>query len=89
MLLCSVKYGFLFYAETKRREKITLDGDLRLKTREYFAAMHDLLKKGHTPKAIKSAKCRSCSLNDICLPQLSKTLLPEEYISRAIGGDDE
>ena len=89
MLLCSVKYGFLFYAETKRREKVTLDGDLRLKTREYFAAMHDLLKKGHTPKARKSAKCRSCSLNDICLPQLSKTLLPEEYISRAIGGDDE
>ena len=88
MLLCTINCGFLYYGETKRREKVILDEDLRLKTKECFITMKDLLKKGHTPKAKKSAKCRSCSLNDICLPQLSKTPPPEEYISRAIGGDD-
>lgn len=62
--------GFLYYGETKRRQRVFFDDVLRSRVHLLAQRMHELHTKGETPRAIKSSKCRNCSLADICLPVL-------------------
>jgi len=72
MLLASIPSGDLFYGETRRREEVIFTDELRSLVVKMAAEMHDYFRKGHTPRVKPSKACRSCSLNDICLPDLQE-----------------
>jgi len=83
----SLQYGFLFYGQTRRRVQVEYSPQLRQKVKEYAAQMHDIFKTGKTPPAIKSKKCRNCSLADLCVPDLAaKTRQVQKYIAKNIAG---
>lgn len=63
-----VKQGALFYGETRRREVIEIDKALRTRVEVLSGRMHELAASGMTPQAVRSSKCRRCSLKDDCLP---------------------
>jgi CRISPR-associated exonuclease Cas4 len=43
--------------------------------------MHNYFSRGYTPKVKTSKACRSCSLADICLPNLQeKSMAASKYI---------
>lgn len=65
-----IEYGFLFYGETRRRERVELDSFLRTHVRELSARMHELFSKGETPVLARGARCRRCSLLEACLPEI-------------------
>jgi len=47
--------------------------------------MHAYYQRGYTPKVKPTKACRSCSLADICLPNLqSKRLTASKYIRQHI-----
>ncbi|MCI8387286.1 MAG: CRISPR-associated protein Cas4 [Clostridiales bacterium] len=80
MLCCpTIPVGYLYYAEAKRREKVLLDEALRSEVEEMLVEMRSLYDRGYTPKVKTSAKCRSCSLCDICLPKLQKYRTVSDY----------
>ncbi|MCQ4636030.1 CRISPR-associated protein Cas4 [Anaerovorax odorimutans] len=85
MLLTEIPKGYLFYGENKRREEVVFSAELRSHVAEICRQMHDLYKKGYTPKVRTNKKCRSCSLRDLCLPKLNKNLDVEKYINERIG----
>lgn len=61
--------GDLYYAETRRREKVPLNDELRSRVIELSERMHRLYREGVTPQPdIKMSVCRTCSLKNICLP---------------------
>jgi len=65
----SVPEGALFYAETKRRLVVPFDAELRRLTEETVAAMANVLSSGNTPPpTVHRARCRACSLLDLCRP---------------------
>lgn len=70
----------LYYGETRHREAITINDDLRELTCKLANEMHCIYQKGDMPKAIMKSHCKSCSLVDICLPQLNKCLPVSDYL---------
>ena len=45
--------AFLFYGETRRREEIIMDEQLRILTQHYADEMHRIYSSGVVPKAVK------------------------------------
>lgn len=70
MGLC-VPRGALFYAQVRRRTEVAFDESLRVRTSCLAEQLHKLLESGETPKASPSPKCESCSLKELCMPELA------------------
>jgi CRISPR-associated exonuclease Cas4 len=69
MLGVEVPEGALFYGKTRRRVDVVFDADLRLKTEETAARLHELFSAALTPLAVYDEKCESCSFLSLCLPK--------------------
>lgn len=82
MLCCEIPYGYLYYDEIRRREKLEFTEKLRQKVKDMFLEMHKYYSQGHTPKVKISKSCNACSLKDICLPVLNKNVSVKNYIDR-------
>jgi len=67
-----VPEGALFYGETRRRQTVAFDADLRALTEQTVARVHDLLShNGLPPPTDDRRRCRACSLVDLCRPGLA------------------
>jgi CRISPR-associated exonuclease Cas4 len=65
-----VPEGALFYAETKRRDVIVFDPELCQLTRDTIAELRVIFTKLVTPPPTShKARCKSCSLHDLCRPE--------------------
>lgn len=82
MFSTEIVEGAIFYGEIKRREKILITEELRYKVQELLKEMHQLYKRGWTPKVKWSKSCNACSLKEICLPKLGKAPNVKQYISQ-------
>lgn len=90
MLLCPrITQGCLYYGQTARRERVELNDDLRDTVRQCLKAMHELLARGHTPKAKPNKGCNACSLKETCLPSLSSKRSAQAYITRRLKEDED
>lgn len=89
MMACDVPVGYLYYGETGRRTKVPVDSELRGQVFSAFQEMHGLFDRRHTPKVKTSARCRACSLFDLCMPKLCKERSAAEYISGRHGEADD
>ena len=74
----------LFYHETRHREEVTIDEPLRNLTYELSEAMHKIFESGFTPKAEERRGCRSCSLIDVCTPELTKKTSVTYYLKKTL-----
>ena len=84
MLCCEVPEGALYYGEPRRRELVSFDDELRQTVRESLAEMHELCRRGYTPKVKPSKSCNACSLKDLCLPRLLKNRSAADYLAAAL-----
>ncbi len=71
MLDATVPDGALFYGTPRRREAVTFDADLRRRTAAAVDQLRALLAAGATPPARYDARCRQCSLIELCRPKLA------------------
>ena len=72
MLCCEILSGALFYAQPRRRLRVTFTPELRKEVRTAAAQMHELYRRGHTPQVRPTKACSACSLKELCLPRLQK-----------------
>jgi len=79
-----IPYGALYYGETRHREEITINDNLRSITSRLAEQMHRLFEKGETPPAVKRPHCRNCSLTELCMPKLKNRPPVEEYLKNAL-----
>jgi CRISPR-associated exonuclease Cas4 len=85
MLAVSIPTGYLYYGETRHRVAIELTAALRALVRSMADEMHAYFRRGYTPRVKTSKACRSCSLADVCLPELlEKVDAASEYIKQQI-----
>lgn len=63
--------GAIYYWATRRREVVLITDELRGRTRAVAAEMHRLHAEGRTPRAVVIPGCRSCSLKELCLPEVT------------------
>lgn len=84
MLCCEIPEAAIYYGEIRRREVVDLDEDLRNRVREFLAEMHDLARRGHTPKVRPGKGCNACSLKELCLPKLMKKRTVSDYLRKSM-----
>lgn len=82
MLCCDIPCGYIYYGESRRREKIEFTDELRKKVKDMFAEMHKFYDQRYTPKVKRTKSCNACSLKDICIPALNKEISVKNYIDR-------
>ena len=63
--------GALYLGVEKHRRSVILDEALRKDTKSICLAIRRMLESGETPVAHPASHCKSCSLVDDCVPQLS------------------
>lgn len=88
MLCCRITAGYLYYGETKRRLKVDMDDGLRERTRQTIQEMHDLFRRGYTPKVKRTKACNACSLKNVCLPALCGRKTASEYMRLHLNEED-
>ncbi len=71
MLVTHIPQGAIFYGEPRRRTIVTLTQELRDQVRRLSGEMHDYYRRGYTPNSKPTKACKSCSLVDICLPEIA------------------
>ncbi|MFD0896604.1 CRISPR-associated protein Cas4 [Loigolactobacillus binensis] len=84
MLGCQITSGGIFYQKTRRREIIKFTAELREQLAKTMTLMHQYWTKRYTPKVKTGAWCKSCSLVDICLPELLSKQTVESYLRRRL-----
>ena len=85
MLSVTIPRGWLYYGETRHRVEVELTAELRGLVREMSEEMHAYFSRGYTPRVKTSKACRSCSLADVCLPNLQEKVMPaSKYIKQQI-----
>jgi CRISPR-associated exonuclease Cas4 len=88
MLSAAISHGYLYYGEIRRRVEVELAAGLRALVCEITEEMHAYFRRGYTPRVKPSKACRSCSLADICLPELQEKVIPaSQYIRQQIKND--
>lgn len=84
MYLCNIPEGAVFYGEDRRRQRVEFSEELRGKIIETVHLMHELQKKGLTPKAHRKKGCDSCSLKDLCMPELEEAAPVDAYLKALV-----
>ena len=84
MLCCSIPEGALFYGETRRRTAVLFTEELREKVRLTALEMHQMFRRGYTPKVKPTKSCNACSLKELCLPILMRRKNVSEYLKTAM-----
>ena len=88
MLACPpIETAFIYHGETKRREAVELDAELRNTVCGMLAEMRDYYERRHTPRVKPRKVCASCSLKDLCVPKLPQEGCVAVYIQNALSED--
>lgn len=88
MLGCPVPEGALYYGETRRRERVELNSELREQVSSMLSEMHAYYSRGYTPKVKTGKHCNACSLKELCLPVLCRSSSARAYLKNRIEEDD-
>jgi len=65
----AVPKGAIYHHSSRRRREVAIDVALRRKLEETVAAVRAMLASGSLPPPVNDARCRECSLQDICQPE--------------------
>lgn len=82
MYVCHISQGAIYYGERRHRMEVEFSSSLRSLVTKSVMEMHDLFSKGRTPKVKTRKNCRSCSLYDICVPEISQIESVNDYLIR-------
>lgn len=88
MFQTDIPEGYLYYGQNRRRHHVEFTEALRKEVQELCREMHVLFQKGHTPNVKYSKQCKSCSLENLCLPKLKRVIGVRTYIEQNIHSGD-
>lgn len=68
----TIETGYLYYAQSHRRQEVPLNQTLREMTIDTIKAIQTLLENNTRPQPVYTPRCKGCSLYSHCLPQAQK-----------------
>ncbi|MEO7327892.1 MAG: CRISPR-associated protein Cas4 [Minicystis sp.] len=72
MLNVHVPLGYIYHAQSRRREEVLIDAQLRDETERLVVEVRSCLRELVAPPAIEAPHCQSCSLLNHCQPHVTK-----------------
>ena len=70
MFSATIAHGAIYHHTSRRRREVTISPELRQQVEETVAAIRAMLASGKLPPPVNDARCKECSLNDICQPEV-------------------
>jgi CRISPR-associated exonuclease Cas4 len=64
-----VTHGAIYHHTSRRRREVAITDSLRQQVEETVSAVRALLASGKLPPPVNDARCKECSLKEICQPQ--------------------
>lgn len=64
-----ITHGAIYHHGSRRRREVAITLDLRDKVEETVNAIRAMMDSGKLPPPVNDARCKECSLNEICQPQ--------------------
>ena len=64
-----VEKGAIYHHSSRRRREVAVTSELRQQVEGAISAIRAMLTSGKLPPPANDARCKECSLNDICQPQ--------------------
>lgn len=90
MIDIRISYGYLYYNEIRRRDKVAFDDKLRTRVKFLANRMHWMTDNRIVPAPRKENHCLRCSLYEICQPDWSSSSgVALKYISNRLMHLDE
>lgn len=84
----SIESGALFFSTPHRRIEVPFTAELRARTEQAAARMHELVRRGNLPPPEPGSKCSKCSLESLCLPsRLEEHAQSLRYMEALFRGD--
>ena len=77
----TIDHGALWYWQVRRRQDVLIDCELRQRTMAVIDSVKTLLSSGSTPRASVAKHCFSCSLRELCKPDLQAKDKSATYVS--------
>lgn len=71
MFQCHIDQGAVFYVSSQRRQPVMFTPHLRQKTISIIEQAREMIMNGELPKPVNDARCKNCSLIDICMPDIT------------------
>ena len=68
-----VGWGQIYSHSTRQRRRVSMDEELRERTRETIEEVRNLLTHQRLPAPVNDKRCENCSLINACLPQVVGT----------------
>lgn len=65
----SITHGAIYHHGSRRRREVAITQDLRNKVEETVNAIRAMMDSGKLPPPANDARCKECSLKEICQPQ--------------------
>jgi len=87
MFCTDIPEGAVYYASIRRRETVTFDTQLRNSVIKALNEMHSLMERRYTPKVKPRKACQSCSLQELCQPQLLTKASAAVYVRQKLRED--
>ena len=84
MLGTDIDEGSLYYGQTRHRIVVQFTKSLRKDVSESYKEMHQYYSRGYTPKVKTGKWCKSCSLINLCMPELMNSKSAKEYIKEML-----
>jgi CRISPR-associated exonuclease Cas4 len=78
----TIARGAFFYAEIKQRIEVEITDTLREIVRLCADEMHQIFKSGVLPHITQGKYCNRCSLNNICMPEVSNCTRVSYYLEK-------
>jgi CRISPR-associated exonuclease Cas4 len=76
--------GALFYAKSRRRRVVPITPALRASVEAAANAIRRMMTAAHMPPPVDDARCKQCSLIDLCQPHAVLVAMAEERALRAM-----
>jgi len=84
MLCTDIPEAAVYYGGLRRREKVLLDNALRDAVKSALTEMHQLMQRRYTPKVKPRKVCVSCSMQELCQPELMKKTSVADYVRQKL-----
>ena len=64
-----VEFGAIYHHSSRRRREVRITDALRRQVEEAVLAIRELMLSGTLPPAVNDARCKECSLKELCQPE--------------------
>lgn len=84
MFCTSIPEAAIYYGDLRRRQVYEITEELKAEVKDAFLEMHELMKRGYTPKIKPKKSCTNCSMREICQPGLLMRRSAKTYVKAVL-----